>query len=353
MKMKSELDIVFSFDDTGSMSSVRKLVRNEISTLVDNIFKHIPTARIGIIIHNDYCDHDTIQYLDLTNDKEKIKKFINSSSSCGGGDSPECYELAINHIHEKMSWESDKKIAALIGDEIPHHKGYSIYGKSCIHDWKEELNKCKDKGIKIYSIQALNRYGSNSFYDQVAKITGGIKLELLQFQYVLQYIMAIFHKENDTLEEYENSQKEFKTNYSLKTMFDKLFDRTSSKISIDTPDKETLWKFQMLSVPTKVSIKQFVESNGIHYKAGKGYYQLTKTEEIQEYKEILMVKKDTDETITDTDKCRKLLGIGRARMNFNPKNCPLVKDYDIYVQSTSYNRALIGGTKFLYELDYR
>lgn len=351
--MINDLDLVLSFDDTGSMSSVRRLVRNNINNLVDELFKHVPSVRIGIIIHNDYCDHDTIQYMDLTNDKNKIKSFVARDSSCGGGDSPECYELAINHFHEKFTWLSDKKICALIGDEIPHEKGYSSRGKYCMHDWKEELTKCAAKGLQIYAIQALNNSHATKFYQTVSSMTNGIKLELLQFQYILQYIMAIFHKENNTLEQYEDSQKEFKTNFSLKSMFDKLLNRTPSLTTVSA-DKDSIWKFQLMMIPDSISIKGFVEGNGLSYKAGKGYYQLTKTEEIQEKKEILMVKKDTDETITDTDKCRAMLGIGRIRQNFNPRSKPdLMKEYDIFVQSTSYNRKLVGGTKFLYELDYK
>ena len=352
--MIPELELVISFDDTGSMSSVRRLVRNNITKLVDEVFKHVPTIRIGIIIHNDYCDHDTIQFMDLTDDKSKIKSFVERDSSCGGGDSPECYELAINHFHEKISWISPKRIAMLIGDEVPHEIGYRAYGKeSCKHDWKEELRKCVTNGIQIYSIQALNNRHATKFYETVASMTNGIKLELLQFQYIMQYILAIFHRENNTLEQYENSQTEFRTNYSLKSMFDKLFNRAPMTAAM-TADKDSIWKFQLLTVPDVISIRGFVEGNGLSYKAGKGYYQLTKTEEIQERKEILMVKKDTDETITDTDKCREMLGIGRIRQNFNPRTKPdIMREYDVYVQSTSYNRKLVGGTKFLYELDYR
>ena len=352
--MKPELDLVFSFDDTGSMSSIRTLVRNNINKLIDEIKKHIPTVRIGIIIHNDYCDRDTIQYLPLTNDTGKLKAFVNKSTSCGGGDAPECYELAINYFHEKFEWEATKKIGILIGDERPHDVGYSsTYGK-CIHDWKKEADTCASKGIQVYSIQCLNNSYATNFYQTVATKTNGIKLELLQFQYILDYILGIFHKENDTLQQYEDSQAQFKTNYSLKTMFDKLFNRVPTPVSVMKADVDSIWKFQVMSVPDSVSIKGFVEGNGLSYKAGRGYYQLTKTEEIQEYKEILMVKKSTDETISDTNKCREMLGIGRVRLNFNPRSKPdIMKEYDVFVQSTSYNRKLIGGTKFLYELDYK
>jgi hypothetical protein len=78
--MSEELDLCISFDDTGSMYTVRSQVRSNINSLVDRLFDDIPKLRIGIIIHNDYCDmprHIFVQ--DFTSDKEKIKKFVNQN----------------------------------------------------------------------------------------------------------------------------------------------------------------------------------------------------------------------------------------------------------------------------------
>lgn len=93
------MDIVISFDDTGSMSSVRAQVRLNIKNLVTELFELNPETRIGIIIHNDYCDKDVIQLMDLTSNRDEIYKFIERSSSRGGGDSDECYELVLNQFH--------------------------------------------------------------------------------------------------------------------------------------------------------------------------------------------------------------------------------------------------------------
>ena len=120
---ENTLDLVFSFDDTGSMSSVRKLVRQNIVSLVRNLKQDIPGIRIGAIIHNDYCDAPRhIFTLDLTRDEKEIERFVNQDSPCGGGDSPECYELAI-HEASKFDWRSDKRAMILIGDEVPHLVG--------------------------------------------------------------------------------------------------------------------------------------------------------------------------------------------------------------------------------------
>jgi hypothetical protein len=79
------------------------------------------------------------------------------------------------------------------------------------------------------------------------------------------------------------------------------------------------------------------------YKKGQSYYQLTKTEEIQPQKDVIVVDRTTSQAYGG-DHARDLLGLPgksfRARPNYNPK-------YDIFVQSTSINRKLLAGTNLL------
>jgi hypothetical protein len=184
-----ELDLCISFDDTGSMYSVRSQVRTNINHLVDKLFVDIPNIRIGIIIHNDYCDMPKhIFTLDFTNDINQIKKFVNQSSPCGGGDAPECYELAL-HEASKMTWKSDRRALVLIGDEVPHHVGYYYGGHTNKIDWKDETAVLAAMDVKVYGVQALGRRSSNNFYETISRMTGGIKLELTQFHHITTYIL--------------------------------------------------------------------------------------------------------------------------------------------------------------------
>ena len=78
------MDIAFSFDDTGSMSSVRRIVRQNLKELTRFLFGKIDDLRIAIIIHNDYCDAPRhIFTMDFTSDQKKIEKFIEQDSPCG------------------------------------------------------------------------------------------------------------------------------------------------------------------------------------------------------------------------------------------------------------------------------
>jgi hypothetical protein len=51
----SNVEIVFSFDTTGSMAACLALVRKKVSETVWRLMKDIPNIRIGIIAHGDYC----------------------------------------------------------------------------------------------------------------------------------------------------------------------------------------------------------------------------------------------------------------------------------------------------------
>lgn len=346
------MEIVFSFDDTGSMYSCRQQVRREIEQLVNKLFSLNSEMRIGIIIHNDYCDRDTIQLLDLTADKDKIIGFINRGSSCGGGDSDECYELVINNFHSKFSWKTDKRVAVLIGDCEPHRKGYTYGGIKVEIDWKEEIKKCSENGIRIYPIQALGRGGT--FYTTIASMCNTPRLELSQFSHINQYLTAISYSEEGKLEEYENSQPEFKTNTMLRNMFNKLKGLAEVKSS-GGETTELASRFQVMDVgPVKKIIKNFVEENGATFKKGRGFYQFVLTETIQESKEVLFQDKLTGEVKSDTAWCREQLGVPLGtRGRVNPREVDCTKQYDVFIQSTSYNRKLDPNTKFLYELEHR
>jgi hypothetical protein len=378
-----ELNLVISFDDTGSMSSVRREVRRKIATLVEELFNIYENLKIGIIIHNDYCDRDTIQKMDLTNQQADIIDFVNRDSSCGGGDYAECYALAI-HEFRNFSWDSTNRVAILLGDAPPHEKGYKYGSKEELYDWREETTLAKAEGIRIYPIQALGHRGSTFFYQSVAALSGTIKLDLSQFAHVTQYITAITYQAADRLDEYENSQEAFKTNLMFKNMFAQLRGETPEELAADayvaptssastrtTPPRvaapvgparfdgstpltpaEMGARFQVLDVLKPCVIKTFVEEAGLHFSRGRGFYQLIMTELIQANKEVIFVDKLTGEVMMDTNKCRTMMGLPYGtKGKVNPKTIACAKQYDIFVQSNSANRALDTGTKFMYELE--
>jgi len=73
----SSVEIVFSFDTTGSMSACLGQVRAKVEETVKRLMKDIKQIKIGIINHGDYCDDKrAIDVLDLSDDVDKICKFV-------------------------------------------------------------------------------------------------------------------------------------------------------------------------------------------------------------------------------------------------------------------------------------
>lgn len=103
-------------------------------------------------------------------------------------------------------------------------------------------------------------------------------------------------------------------------------------------------KYRIYPVREAGQIRDFVEAQGHHYKAGMGFYALTKRETIQARKQIVVVEKKTDKAFTGTE-ARHLIGLPDGReIRVSPDDNP---EYDVYVQSTSVNRKLVPGTNVL------
>ncbi len=108
-------------------------------------------------------------------------------------------------------------------------------------------------------------------------------------------------------------------------------------------------RFKTSPVTKRVAIKAFVETNKLSFKKGRGFYQLSKPEVVQDYKEIIIRRKSDGALITG-ENVRGELGIPKSskKLTLNQDELP---DFDVFVQSTSVNRVLLPGTDFLYEVE--
>jgi len=82
---------------------------------------------------------------------------------------------------------------------------------------------------------------------------------------------------------------------------------------------------------------------GTTYVKGQSYYELTKKEEIQNYKQILVQNKKTGKVYGGAN-ARTLLGFPDTTVNVKPSDHP---EWTIFVQSTSVNRKLLAGNKMV------
>lgn len=385
--MDNKLDLVVSFDTTGSMYPVLAQVRQEVESFVKDMFTEFTDLRIGVIAHGDYCDEGnpyTIRVMDLTRDEEKLCRFVRETDKTYGGDADECYELVLNTARKVVNWREDAQhLLIMIGDASPHGINYPQNKEHL--DWEEEAKQLGKEDVKIFSVHALSYYRSSSkgFYKAIAELSGGVYLTLDQFNEIIELIKATCYQQGgeEKLNEYisiirDNGKMTHSMENNIKRLrgeevedtYDYYRARTSSGMSYRTKKRVASedvtikemdklvpvipGRFQIMTVDENCDIKGFVTKNGIEFKKGRGFYELTKAETVQQYKEIIMQDKETGEMFVGSQ-VREKLGLqpqtesGGVNEKLYAKDA---KEFRIFVQSTSVNRKLIKGTTFLYEV---
>lgn len=350
MSLKN-IDVVFSFDTTGSMYPCLTQVRRKLKATVTRLLDEIPGIRIGIIAHGDYCDAGktyVTKHFDLSGDADKICEFVQKVEATGGGDAPECYELVL-HEAQSLSWlPNSTKSLVLIGDDIPHAPAQTPQKLN----WRKEIDKLSEMEIAVYGVQALNRAHATPFYKELADRSGGFHISLDQFSYITDLFLAVCYQQSseDQLEAYEEEVlKEGRMSRGLNKMFNAMLNREgetyheAADLRVVTPGR-----FQVLDVDKNCAIKELVLENGLTFQRGRGFYEFTKTETIQGKKEIVLMDRATGD-LFEGDAAREMLGLPKGEtVRIKPAN---LEKYAVFVQSTSYNRKLIGGTRFLYEVE--
>ena len=376
--MDNKLDLVVSFDTTGSMYPVLAQVRQEIEDFVKDMFTEFTDLRLGVIAHGDYCDEGdpyTIRVMDLTRDEEKLCRFVRETDKTYGGDADECYELVLNTARKVVNWREDAQhVLIMIGDASPHGVHYPQNKEHL--DWKEEAKQLGKEDVKIFSVHALAYYRSSSrgFYKAIAELSGGVYLTLDQFNEIVELIKATCYQQGgeEKLNEYISIIRDNgKMTHSMDRNFRRLkgekvedtYERGSRYTTRHKDDSVTLkdmgklepvmpGRFQTFTVPQNIDIKGYVTSMGIEFKKGRGFYELSKAETVQQYKEVIIQDRETGEMFTGSQ-VREELGLQPQTVSGGVKerlHKSAAEKYRVFVQSTSVNRKLIAGTTFLYEV---
>ena len=117
-KYKSEetLDVVMVIDTTESMHPYIKTIKQEIKSIVRNIFNNHKSARVGFLLYRDIKDSYFTKKIDFNNDINKIKKEVSYFYASGGGDKPEPVYEAIQEALETFEFLNDKKLIIVMTD---------------------------------------------------------------------------------------------------------------------------------------------------------------------------------------------------------------------------------------------
>jgi hypothetical protein len=363
--MSSEpIDLLIAIDTTGSMYPCLTQVRQLVSSTVDRLFRDIPNIRVGMLAHGDYCDAPrTITRLALSNDRRGIVDFVRTVPPTDGGDFAECYEFVL-HEARGLNWAAgSQKAMVMIGDAIPHN-AYEMQNVKNL-DWRNELKLLLQAGVHVHAVQALNRRVATPFWEEVAKTTGGHHLKLEQFSYVTEMLIALAYHQADKqagqerwVPQYEQEiEKSGRMTRALAEVFDSIQSRKGNKARRKQYQKTSREKgltpvqpgrFQALDVYMDGDIRSFVEDRGLQFRAGRGFYELTKSVQVQDHKEVILENRATGDMYTGRD-ARSLLGLpAEGTVSISSRVVP--SEFRAYIQSTSFNRKLLRGTRFLYEV---
>lgn len=97
---------------------------------------------------------------------------------------------------------------------------------------------------------------------------------------------------------------------------------------------------------TGIEIRDFVLTKRMQYLKGAAFYQLTKTEARVQPTKLIIVRDRTNGKIYSGKDARKMIGLpDNQNARLHPGDH---KNFDIFIQSTSVNRKLVGGTGVIY-----
>src|SRR5215470_13430845 len=118
---KVGLDLVLVIDTTESMQFVIDEVKEHATSLVENLQRMVPTARVGVVVYRDKGDEYVVKWSDLSFKTDKLRSFISNIRAAGGGDWEEAVLEGVEAAVHELSWrKKSKKIIILIGGSPPH-----------------------------------------------------------------------------------------------------------------------------------------------------------------------------------------------------------------------------------------
>ena len=361
------VDICFSFDMTLSMTPSIYQVRVELDRLLDKLSLELQDLKVAIITHGDYDSSNYLtRHLDFTSDIKAIREFILKVDTAGinSWNDGEAYEEVL-YLAKTLNWRKDAKRAlVVIGDDIPHLPTYRHNTKGL--DWRKELTDLWNMEISTYGLQSptLDTNRSKFFYSELVKNSlNNCIIPLNQFSYIVDIMISFVYKQygSEKLEEFENTMRnENRYNRNMEIVMNNLLNRDdknemsfvnntiNSDVSAADLTEISATRFQVLTVMVDKSIKDFVNETGAIFKAGKGFYELTKAESVSPKKEIILQHINSG-IFYSGRQARSLLGLDTINTKkIKPSDIP--DGYITFIQSTSYNRKLIGNTKFLYDI---
>ncbi len=163
---RNGLDIVITFDSTGSMGGEIREVKEQIKRIGDTIVKMVPKARIGLCTYRDSGEEYVVRGLPLTNDTQTIQNYLLDVDANGGGDRPEAVQAGLKWAVQENKFRANaRKVILLFGDAPPHRSDHD----ECLRIASDFHRQ--DKGI--VSTVTCRRPIKLEEFEEIAQMGGG------------------------------------------------------------------------------------------------------------------------------------------------------------------------------------
>lgn len=192
--VRSGLDVLFLFDQSGSMAGTIDVVRQHAAVLMDRIAGLTGDVHFGLASFDDYAMYGDLSNsgvwfprVDLGPDRDAIRNALSDVQAVGYGDPPEAYCRALDES-SRMSWRPRaRKFIVLFGDAQAHDD--TFYGLDLgVDPGRDEvlgtgddlrlvpvLDDLAAKGIRVITIHGDDLWpGASVGFLAMASRTGGM-----------------------------------------------------------------------------------------------------------------------------------------------------------------------------------
>lgn len=185
----TKLDLVFVFDDSGSLDDEIEAVRSESRQLTDQIAKSGIDARYGLVSYRDTVDRD----LALTADADKLRTTLDNLTADGGGDFAEDNFDALETALMLNFREDAQKVFVDITDAISHFRGDgSGFSEFTLSEVATDIREAGVAYIAVSPGFDPGRYPGQT-KQELADKTGGLFIDIgtVDFDQILRQITEL------------------------------------------------------------------------------------------------------------------------------------------------------------------
>lgn len=183
---RNGLDVVITFDSTGSMAGEIQQVKEQISRIGSTLLKLVPKTRLSICTYRDMGDEYQVKGLPLTSDLSEVQYYLNSISAGGGGDHPEAVDLGLQWAMNNNQFRPQARKVILVFGDAPPHRNKLTFCLALASDFSRQ-----NKGI-VSTVTCRSRERLPEFYE-IAQAGGGEAfLTTDERQIMAQLIILVF-----------------------------------------------------------------------------------------------------------------------------------------------------------------